>query len=153
MTTNAEFKLARILAIINDTTEPQPAWYRDTSPPAPTEPLADVSNVEAIKHYCAYGYRTDYKRGVAESDWATYLTRFADPLWATTTAAERDAVVQGAGSFDKDVSILLVLGGGVQGTGPFQTPSIFAPWGSNFDMVQAAAWLSAQPGYAGPGGQ
>lgn len=127
-------------------------WYRDTSGPAPTGPLADVSDVAAIKNYMAHGYRTNYARGVAESDWDAKLIK-CDQIAAAGSPQERDAVIAGAGHFEPDVAINLVLGGATQGGG-FSPETIYAPWNSNFDMVQSAAWLSALPNSgAGPSGQ
>lgn len=148
----AEQKLAQILAIVTETAVSAPVtpWYRDTSTPAPTGPLGDVTNVDEIKRYMAHGYRTNFTRGVASSDWNAMLS-VCDKIAAATSPQEADLVIMGAGQFTQDVSINLVLGGGAQGFGPFQTPSIFAPWGSGFDMVSSAAWLSALPGGAGPG--
>jgi hypothetical protein len=151
MPMTAEQKLAQILAIVtgNPVDAPPTPWYRDTSTPVPTEPLADVTNVEEIKRYMAHGYKTDLTHGVAPSDWATMLT-YCDKIAAAQSPQEADAVIAGAGHFPPDVAINIVLGGGTQGGG-FSPLSIFAPWGSGFDMVQSAAWLTALPGTPGPG--
>jgi hypothetical protein len=149
---NAAQKLARIVSILHDedqTAPPPPVWYRDTSSPVPTEPLSDVTNVEEIKRYMAHGYRTNLKRGVAESDWNAKLVK-CDEIYAATTPAEKEAAIAGASYFAPEVAVNLVLGGGTQGGG-FSPETIFAPWGSNFDMVQSAAWLVALPNSAGPG--
>lgn len=151
MPLNAEQKLAQILSIITDSPVSAPVvpWYRDTSGPVPTGPLADVNDVAAIKNYMAHGFRTNYTRGVAESDWNTMLN-YCDKIAAAQSPQEADSVIAGAGHFAPDVAINLVLGGGTQGGG-FSPLTIYAPWGSGFDMVQSAAWLSALPGTAGPG--
>lgn len=149
---NAEQKLARILAIVTDNAQGTPTpWYRDTSSPMPGGPLEDVTNVDEIKRYTAHRLRTNYSYGVAEQDWATMLN-YCDKIFASQTPQEREAVIAGAGHFSSDVAINLVLGGGTQGGG-FSPLMIYAPWGSNFDMVQSAAWLSALPNSgAGPSG-
>lgn len=151
---NASQKIARIAAILNNedvTAPPPPVWYRDTSAPVPTGPLADVNDVEGIKRYMAHGYRTNYRRGVAESDWNAKLTQ-CDQIYAATSPQAADAVIAGAGHFAPDVAVNLVLGGGTQGGG-FTPENIYAPWGSGFDMIQSAAWLSALPnGTVGPSG-
>lgn len=135
--------------VANVETAPTVAWYRDTSSPLPTAPLADTSNVDEIKRYAAHGFRTNLKRGVAASDYPKYLT-LCDKVVAAQTPDEANAILAGAGYFAPDVAVLLILGGGTQG-GMFQPLSIFAPWGSGFGMIAAAAWLVALPGEAGPG--
>lgn len=126
------------------------AWWRDTSSPVPTAPLADVNDEAEIKRYAAHGYRTNLTRGVATQDWDKFLT-LCDQVSAAATPEAANSIMPGAGYFAPDVACLLMLGGGVAGMGPFQQPHIFAPYGSGFNLVQAAAWLVATPGSAGPG--
>ncbi len=144
--------LAAVSAALDGVTVPPPPptvpWYRDTSSPVPTVPLADVTDVASIKRYAAHGFRTNLRRGVAPENFPTYLA-IADRLAAvpdTAPSTAADAILPGTGNFDKDVAILLVLGGAVQGLGPFQTASLNSPWGAPFDMVEAAAYLSRTPG-------
>lgn len=126
-------------------------WYKDTSSPVPTVPLTDLTNEAEVKRYMAHGLRPNLKRGVAPKDWPAYIA-IADRIAAAATPDEANLVMPGAGYFAPDAAILLVLGGAVQGMGPFQSPSLFAPWGAGFDIAHAADWLDAQPGFAGPGG-
>lgn len=126
-------------------------WYRDISSPAPTTPLTDLNNEAEVKRYMAHGMRPNLKRGVAVSDWAMFLG-LCDKIAAAGSPQEADAVIAGAGRFSPDVAILLILGGGTQGGGMIPM-SIFAPWGSGFDMAAAAEWLVALPGEAGPSGR
>lgn len=144
--------LNNLLAAFGAPAAPAGPWWRDTSSPVPTAPLADLANEGEVKRYMAHGLRPNLKRGVAPKDFPAMLA-IADKIAAATSPQEADAVISGAGSFAPDVAILLVLGGGAQGFGPFQAPSIFAPWGSGFDIPAAAAWLTAAPGFAGPSGQ
>ncbi len=126
-------------------------WYRDTSGPAPTSPLPFGTATESqIKSYMAHGFRTNLVRGVAPTDRSRYLG-VADKIMACQTWQQADDIVAGAGHFDPNVAVLLLLGGGAQGMGPFQSPSLFAPWGSGFDLFAADQWLTAPQGYAGPG--
>lgn len=144
--------IAAVTAAVDGTptvAAPAVPWYRDTTSPVPTAPLADVSNVDEIKRYAAHGFKTNLKRGVAVSDWAASLA-VCDAIVAAQTPDAANAIMAGAGYFAPDVAVLLILGGGTQG-GMFQPKSIFAPWGSGFDIVAAAAWLVALPGEAGPG--
>ncbi len=150
LTTEQQKALNAFLATLGVASDPV-VWYRDTSTPVPTEPLADVTNVAEIKRYMAHGFRTNLKRGTAPQDWDARLT-LCDGVYAAKTPQEADAIVPGAGHFDPDTAVNLILGGGVQG-GLFTPLTIYAPWGSGFDMVSSAAWLVAAPGYAGPGGE
>jgi hypothetical protein len=127
-------------------------WYKDTSSPVPTEILTDLTNVTELKRYCAHGLKANLKRGVAESDWQTYLG-YADGVYAAQSPQEADAVVMGAGKYDQDTAVELILLGGTQGGGLGQPLSTFAPKpGMNFSEV--AAWLVGVPSDAfGPSGE
>ena len=159
---NAEQKsaiLSAVSAALDGVTVPPPPptvpWYRDTSSPVPTVPLGLNASEAEVKAYAAHGLKTNLRRGVAPSDFPTFLA-IADRLYAvpdTAPSSAADAILPGAGYFSKDVAILLVLGGAVQGLGAFQTASLAAPWGAGFDLIAAAAYLAALPGDAGVSGR
>lgn len=143
--------LDAVSAALDGVTVPPPPpvlpWFEDRTSPVPTEPLADPNDVEGIKRYAAHFLRTNLRRGVAPQDEGAFLS-ISRRLWAvpdTAPSSAADAILPGAGSFSKDVAILLVQGGAVDGLGPFQSAHLSAPLGSAFDMVSAAAWLAANP--------
>ncbi len=145
LTPDQQSKLNAFLASIGSSPLP---WYRNPTGDKPTGP-GDATSEDEIKRYMAWGYRINYTRGVTEHDWNFYLSK-VDEVWAATSPQAADAVVGGAGHFTMDVDALLILGGGTQGGG-FAPLSIFAPWNSGFNLVQASNWLTALPGPAGPG--
>lgn len=124
---------------------PTPWWHATGTPP--TVPLSDVTNEEELKRYMSHGLKSNLARGVSAADFPSYVT-ICDQLAA---AENKDLVIAGASKFPTDVAIYLVLAGGVQGLGPFQSASIYAP-ATCQTITDAAGWAVGTYSPAGPGG-
>lgn len=138
--------LNAFLATLDQTPSAEIPWWHATGA-APTVPLADPTNEAELKRYMSFGLKYNLGRGVAQQDFPTYLS-IADQLNAAATPQAADLILANAGKFPTDVAIYITLAGGVQGLGPFQSASIFAP-ATIQTIADAAKWAVGT--YPGPG--
>jgi hypothetical protein len=112
-------------------------WFV-ASGPTPTVPITDLSNESELKRYAAHGLKANLVRMVQTESLPNYAA-VAKRMKAATTPEAAETIIKGASNYPTDVAIYVMFIGGVQGTGPLETPSFFAP-ASIQTIRQAAAW-------------